>query len=341
MRTPETIALVSGPGTPVAALALAFEELPQAEVGWICDRRHRGGGRSAVSRARRTASLRDVLADEGVDAVVFASAELAGDGAALAALGAEKHVLIVGPLAGSSAEVEALVALAAARRRTLVASPPSLCRAGVVGLRRLVDRDALGELYHAHLIATARRPGPRADVLADLAPEAVALVLDVLADEPVEVAARTESYLGSGGADVLRAELRFATGVTAHLDVSALGGERAERLVVAGSEAAAVFATSPAARTLVLHPRDPVVEHEAAALALELAPDEEFRDLCAHFLAAARRPAAAAPGRDAAAVAAVLEALAASAHLGGAAEAVARSAAPPAITLVAAETTGT
>lgn len=339
MRTPQAVALVCAPDAPAAELALAFEELPQARVALLLDRRRRGEG-PGVAGTRRVASLREVLADEEVDAVVFASAALAADGAALAALGAEKHVLIVGPVEGSSAEVEELVSLAAARRRTLVASPPSLCRAGVVGLRRLVDRDALGELFYAHLTAAARRPGPRGDVLADMAPEAVALVLDVLADEPVEVAARTESYLGTGGADVLRAELRFATGVTAHLDLSALGGERAERLVVAGSEAAAVFATSASARTLVLHPRDPVVEHEAAALALELAPDRELRDLCAHFLTALRRPAAA-PGRDAAAVAAVLEAVAASARFGGTAEAVACSAPRPGISLVAAETTGT
>lgn len=327
MRTPETVAVVCGPGTPGAELAWVFEELPQAEVGWLCDPRPRNARHATDVGPRRTRRLRDVLADEGVDAVAFASTALAAGGAALAALAAEKHVLIVGPLAETSAEAEALVAAAAAGRRALVAAPASLCRAGVVALRRLVDRGALGDVFYAQAAIAARRPGRRGDVVADFASEAVALVLDVVADEPVEVVARAESYLGTGGADVLRAELRFATGVTAYVDLSALAGEARERIAVAGSAAAAVLTLSASERSLVLHPRETGLEDETAALALELAPDEELRDLCAHFLAAVRRPPAQAPGRDAAAVVAVVEAIAGSAQAGGAAEPVAARAA--------------
>jgi predicted dehydrogenase len=327
VRTPETVAIVAGPGTPGPELTWAFEELPQAEVRWLCDPRPRNARHGGDGGRRRTRRLADVLADEDVDAVAFASTELAAKGAALSALAAEKHVLVVGPLAETATEAEALVAAAAASRRALVAAPPSLCRAGVMGLRRLVDRGALGEVFYAHVVSAARRHGPRGDVLGDLGPEAVALVLDIVADEPVEVVARAESYLGTGGADVLRAELRFATGVAAYIDLSALAGEARERVAVAGSEAAAVLTLSPRDRSLVLHPRETALE-EQASLVLELGEDEELRHLCAHFLAVVRGPAPRAAGRDGCAVVAVVEALGVSALAGGAAEPVAARAKP-------------
>ena len=183
-------------------------------------RRRRCAGSATTRRARRasataraTAWTRDfdeLLQDEDLDAIAFASAELAGRGRALTALECEKHVFVDGLLDSTSAEADKLVAAAARGNRRLLAQAPALLRPEVLRLHRLIDRGALGEIFYVHARRYALRPDLELDLLRDLGLELVALTLDLLGDEPVEAEAYGESYLGRQrpGRDLLQAPLR-------------------------------------------------------------------------------------------------------------------------------------
>jgi hypothetical protein len=89
MRTPVTVGVVCGVNGLGDALARAFDALPQATLRWICDDAIRS---SSIGYGPATAWTRDfdeLLQDEDLDAIAFASADLAGRSRALMALECE------------------------------------------------------------------------------------------------------------------------------------------------------------------------------------------------------------------------------------------------------------
>lgn len=315
MRTPVTVGVVCGLSGAGARLARAFDELPQATLRWVCDD---GPRQASVGYGPATAWTTDfgsLLGDEDLDAIVFASTELAAGGRALAALAADKHVLVDGPLARGSAESDELVAAAARRKRQLMAHSPALLRPGVTRLHRLIERGALGELYYVHAYCYDLRRDEPVDLLRELGAETITVVLDLLHDEPVEAFASGESYLGRDRPDVLHARLGFATGIDVHLHLSCLEGERAERIVVVGSEATAILDAGDPEHELTLRVNGPaggdfgeLSVEQGGAIVFRL-PPADCRAGCAHFLSAVRSRSEIRHGREASAALAVVEAL--------------------------------
>ncbi|MCP9487775.1 MAG: Gfo/Idh/MocA family oxidoreductase [Gaiellaceae bacterium MAG52_C11] len=296
MRTPVAVGVV-GATQRATALTRAFAELPQAELRWICDDLPRLSKGEPGTGTSWTTRLDDLLLDEELDAVVFASTELAGGGRALAALAADKHVLVEGPLAFTSAESDELVAVAERRSRRLMTHSPALLRPGVLRLHRLIDRGVLGEIFYVHATRSARREGDGPDVLWDLGIEAVALVLDLLGDQPVDAVARGESYLGLDRPDVVFASLGFATGIKVYLQLSRLDGETSERLSIVGSAATSVLDVSESRQGLSLYLEgqpldlfDELALDAGGHIRFSLPADDSTRLGCSRFLTSVRSP---------------------------------------------------
>jgi predicted dehydrogenase len=330
MRTPVSVAVVCGANGLGDALARAFDALPQATLRWICDDFMRA---SSIGYGPATAWTRDfdeLLQDEDLDAVAFASAELAGRGRALAALECEKHVFVDGLLDSSSSEADKLVAAAALGNRRLLAQAPVLLRPEVLRLHRLIDRGALGEIFYVHARRYALRPDLELDLLRDLGLELVALTLDLLGDEPVEAEAYGESYLGRPRPDVIFSKLRFATGIGVYLHLSCLEGESAERISVVGSKATAVLDAADPERALSVYVNgstpsmfDELPVEPGDKVAFRQATGDGLRLACSRFLTAVRSSGDTSFGREASAALAVIEALELSCRNRGAAEPVA------------------
>ncbi len=315
MRTPVTVAVV-GASAATHDLTQALVALPQASVRWICD----------VSSASTkvpflaaepiwTLNLRDVLEDEELDAVVFTARDAAGAGLVKSALEAGKHVLIEGPLCISSLAADELVDIATRYDRRLWVHTPCLGRPAVRRLHSLVEQGALGEIYYLHGLNYSAGSDNDVDLIWGLGAESVALVLDLLGDQPIEVTAKAESYLGRRP-DVVFAELSFATGITAHLHLSRLERAAAEQLSVVGSDLTAVLERSDAGDELSIRVSGvstqrfgELVLEQGSSIRLHIPPDTSLRDTCMRFLMRVRSPGDVPPARGAAAVVAVVEAL--------------------------------
>jgi predicted dehydrogenase len=263
-----------------------------------------------------TTDFDELLQDEDLDTIVFASSELAGGGRALAALSADKHVFVDGQLAESSAKADELVAAASKRNRRLMAHSPALLRPSVLRLHRLIDRGVLGEIFYVHARRFALRPEQNIDVLWDLGAETIALVLDLLGDEPVEAYASGESYLGREGPDVIFAKLGFATGIGVYVHLSCLEGQTADHISIVGSEATAVLDTKAPEHELSIHVNGPTtVEFDDLAvergdtIGFRLPSDDSLRVACGRFLTAIRSQSEVSYAREASAALAVVEAL--------------------------------
>jgi len=292
MRKPLTVAVI-GSADRAKPLAQAFEELPQADLRWIWDQQSLLCRRSVEERVVRTASWVELLEDEQLDAIAFAGADAVSPERVRGALGAGKHVYVEPLLTESAAEARELFRMAERNDRRLWALSPALFGAGAHRLRALLRNGTLGEIFYLHgrrFVATSM---DQRELLWSVGSETVAVALDLLRDEPIEMSARATSYLEQGTVDLLFAELRFATGIVVHMHLSRLDGEESESLSVVGSEFTAVLEGASRLRLQASgaagRRNDELVE-PGSTVHLRLPPAEVTREACADFLMSIRSP---------------------------------------------------
>jgi predicted dehydrogenase len=325
MRTPVALGLVGG--HPLAEeIALAFEQLPRADVRWLCGE-WRATGISRRIRVRPTERFDELLDDEVLDAVVVASP--VGDRYRFAALAleADKHVYVAGAPARQSDQANGLAKQAQDRGRHFLAGDPVLWDPALEELESLLRSGALGEILylHAELHSCGRAPNED-DLLWGPGAQAVALILHLLGDEPVSVDARGERFLDPTTFDVLRCSLSFATGITAHVALSALDACPASRLAVVTSEATAVFDSSAGAPfRLVVYRKardgslaDGTLFSPGEVVSPQVGREDPVRRSCEAFLSTTRSPSVpAGAGREASILVETLEGIQRSLARGG------------------------
>src|SRR5690349_3992366 len=254
MRAPVNVGIVGSAGA--SDLAQVLGDLPHVRLRWFCG--HGAGARESLMRAAwqspalmTTTELSSLLEDEEVDAVVFDTDPFTRGNGPAEALGADKHVFVRGPLATTTAAADQLVALAEAHDRRLRAYHAAPFGPGARRLRSLIDTGALGDLFYLRAVR-AGVAGPGTHVLWNWGAEVVALVLELLGDQPVEVSARGESHVHADVLETVVADLRFATGISAQLHLSGVDRAPVSRVTVVGSDLTAVFDLGER-RELALH----------------------------------------------------------------------------------------
>jgi predicted dehydrogenase len=301
------------------ALAEQLDSLPQTELRWLCDPSPELRLRAKIRYrdAEVTASVDDLLQDEGVDAVVLAAPPATHSPLVRDALAADKHVLLTPPLALDGEEADDLVHRAELDDRCLMVAEPTLFDPAVRKLKELVDEGRLGEISYVYAAGIGAAETAAADGLWRLVGGGICLLLHVVGDQPIEVAGRAESYLEAYGPDIVFCFLRFATGIGAHVQV-ARRDVGARRLTVIGSDRVAVVEDGPG-HVLTLYEkseRAPASATSTAAFRVgdvvkpELPLEDPLRAECEHFVAAVRaRARPITSGREAAAAVHVLSAL--------------------------------
>lgn len=311
------------------ALARAFRELPHAELVRVSHLGDAPGRLPAVlSGVERVPDWRELVADAEIDAVGVAAAAADTPALVRAALEAGKHVIVEPPLATSGEEAEDLLAEAERRRRCLLVGHAILFEPVIRKLKELIDVGRLGTIRYVH--SSHQSLGPiRTDesVVWAHGHRAIAPLVYLLDDEPVEVAARGGCHVEPEVEDVVTGTLRFGNGVDAHIHLSRLDPQGVHRLTIVGSKKTAVVDEAARDRRLTLHadvvqPSGSQGAHrrvrrgDVVSPRIPSAKPEQLE--CDHFLAAIRagRHAATRPGRPAAVVR-VLEALQRSVERGG------------------------
>jgi predicted dehydrogenase len=225
-------------------IARNLDALPEVDLAWCCDPSDANRERMApvFPRARLTAQLDDVLADESVDAVALATPVPTHAGLALRVLEAGRHCFVEKPMAQSTADAEAIVAAAADAGRTLMVGHLLEYHPGVVKLKELIDGGDLGRVLYIY--GNRVNLGKlRADenALWSLGAHDVSVLLRLAGEEPYEVEARGESYMREGVEDVVFCFLRFPSGLAAHLHLSWLDPHKERRFTVVGEHRMATF----------------------------------------------------------------------------------------------------
>jgi predicted dehydrogenase len=222
-----------------------FSSLPGCRVKWVAEPgdKRRAYVQENYPDSAVTADWHEPLADPEVDAVVVATPASTHFELARAFLAAGKHVFVEKPLAMTTTEADALVALAAAGDRVLMVGHTFLYNAAVRHIKGLLDSGDLGQVYYVYS-QRLNLGQVRSDVNAwwNLAPHDVSILLYLMDGAlPATVQATGMDYIQPGIEDVVFATLTWPNRVCAHIQVSWLDPGKVRRLTLVGSRKMVVY----------------------------------------------------------------------------------------------------
>jgi predicted dehydrogenase len=322
-------------------LVRTAQQTPGMRLHYLCDldvdRANKVlGGYSTV---RTTASLADVLADPAVDAVAIATPAATHRAVATAALNAGKHVLVEKPLAATLTEGREVVTLAEQVGRVLMLDHTYCYTPAVEHLRELVRGGGIGTVQYLDSVRiNLGLVQSDVDVLWDLAPHDLSILLSVLPDDvtPVEVAAHGADPIGAGKACVAHLSVRLSNGAIAHVHVNWLSPTKIRTMVIGGSTRTVVWDDLNPSQRLSIYDRgvdradandlgadaraQTIISYRTGDMVAPALPEREaLRGVMAEFAAAIREDRAPrTDGWSGLRVLAMLEAASASLREGGA-----------------------
>ena len=221
-----------------------FHGLPNARVVTVSDLRP---GRLEFIRENypdieTVDDHRVIIDDPRIDAVVVVTPVTTHREIAEQALRAGKHVFVEKPMAHTAADAWALVELAEKMGKVLAVGHIFQFAPGV---RRIAHDLAAGRLGNVfHITATRINLGPpktTVDVVWDLAPHDLSIVLHLLEEMPDSIVATGSSYQWEGFIDNAHINLGFPSGATAHIHVSWLSSNKTRLVQVFGENGTIVY----------------------------------------------------------------------------------------------------
>ncbi len=243
VEAPLTVAVV-GLGYWGPNLLRIIDELPDVELRWLCDidvarlehfqARHRG--------ARTTTRYEDVLADDGLDAVLIATPVFSHHELATACLRAGKHTFVEKPLAPSLELADGLIELAREQGRVLMVGHTFLYSPAVRAVKAMLDHGNLGDVYFISSSRVNLGLHQRdVSVVWDLGPHDFSILAYWLGETPSGVVGVGRDSIVRGITDVAFLTLTFPSGVLANVQLSWLAPSKLRRTVVVGSEKMLVY----------------------------------------------------------------------------------------------------
>ena len=199
---------------------------------------------------------KEIFEDASIDGVVIAAPAVAHYNLAMAALNAGKHVFVEKPLSLNQNDGEKLVCLAAERKKTLFVGHILQYHPAVVRLKEIIKSGKIGRLQYIYSrrlsFGKIRR---EENILWSFAPHDISIILSLAGEEPSYVDSIGSNFLHAQIADVTMTNLKFPSGISAHIFVSWLNPYKEQKLVIVGSQGMLVFDdTEPIETKLVLYP---------------------------------------------------------------------------------------
>src|SRR5919108_889945 len=221
-----------------------LNELPIASPQIVCDLRE-----DALSRIERrypairtTTDVDAVLTDDSIEAVALVTPVGTHAELATAALEAGKHVFVEKPLAGSSAEADALIRLADETELVLMPGHTFLYSPPVTLIKDLIESGELGDIY---FISSSRVNlgihQSDVSIIWDLGPHDFSILLYWLETLPDRVSAVSRSCILPGIADVAFVTLEYPPGTVAPVEMSWLAASKLRRKTIFGAQRMVVY----------------------------------------------------------------------------------------------------
>ncbi|NJO84074.1 MAG: Gfo/Idh/MocA family oxidoreductase [Blastochloris sp.] len=188
-----------------------------------------------------TQNYRDLF-EMGLDAVVVATPPASHYELAHECLQHGLHVLVEKPLTLDSKHAEDLTALAEEKKLTLMVGHTFEYNSAVETLKELIDSGELGDIYYVNAVRVNLGLFNRSlNVLWDLAPHDISIMLYLLGHQNVVVSAQGNDSVFPGVHDIAYLNMKFPDGMLAHAHVSWLDPCKIRRITVVGSKKMVVY----------------------------------------------------------------------------------------------------
>jgi predicted dehydrogenase len=216
-----------------------FSQIPDCHVTACCDLDDKKLARMKTLYPAITATrnFEEIVADSSIDAVAIATPVRAHAALAKACLERDKHVLLEKPMATSSKECLELIRLAEARRRILMVGHTFEYAAAVNKAKQIIDSGELGEIYYISCVrVNLGLFQPDINVIWDLAPHDIAIILYLLRALPVTVNSQGKAHFKQKIEDVATITLNFPNGTIAFIHNSWLDPDKIRKITIVGSK---------------------------------------------------------------------------------------------------------
>jgi len=216
-----------------------FMEAPGSTVVTVCDLRveRLGTLKARYPTIKTINNSCELLADPEIDAVVIATPVSSHFELGMAALKADKHVLIEKPLAANSEQALQLIREAESRNRILMVDHTFVCTAAVRKIRELITQNALGEIYYYDAVRINLGLFQHdVNVIWDLAIHDLSIMDYVLPTKATAVSATGISHIPGQPENVAYITLFFANPQIAHVHVNWLTPVKVRHTLIGGSE---------------------------------------------------------------------------------------------------------
>ena len=220
-----------------------FQSIPGSDLHMVADLRqdrldHVRGLYPSVAVTREFSRL---LASP-VEAIALATPAPTHYHMAREALLHDKHVLVEKPLTLSSETAQELIELARERERILMVGHTFEYNPAVEYLKAFIDKGGLGQVFYVNSARVNLGIFQKdINVIWDLAPHDVSILLYVLGRKPIEVSAHGSAYVQPDVEDVAYLTLRFPEGIMADIRLSWLDPCKIRRTTVVGSRKMIVY----------------------------------------------------------------------------------------------------
>jgi len=183
-------------------------------------------------------NLTALLDHDGLDAVAIATPAGTHHPIVLAALRADKHVLVEKPLADTLEHGAEMVQEAASRKLTLMADHTYCYTPAVLKIRELIAEGALGDILFIDSVRiNLGLVQPDVDVFWDLAPHDLSIIDFILPGglRPQAVSAHGADPLGAGKACIGYLTIPLPKGAIVHVHVNWLSPTKIRQVVIGGT----------------------------------------------------------------------------------------------------------
>ena len=249
---------------------------------------------ASYPEATVTDDMESIFSDSTIQAIVIAAPAALHFEMTRKALLADKHVFVEKPLALTYGDGRKLVELAREKQKTLFVGHILNYHAAVVRLKEMIKDGKIGRLQYIYSrrlsLGKIRR---EENILWSFAPHDISIILSLTGEEPCYVDSVGHNFLHARIADVTMTNLKFPSGIGAHIFVSWLNPFKEQRLVAIGANGMMVFDdTQPVEKKLTHHPHQinwkngmPVPE-KAEGIPVDLSDiwEEPLRVECRAFL---------------------------------------------------------
>ena len=185
---------------------------------------------------------KEIFDDKSIDAVVIATPAATHYALAREALSAGKHVFVEKPLSLTYADGQRLVDFAHEKGTMLFVGHILHYHPAVIKLKEMIRAGKIGRLQYIYsrrlCFGKIRR---EENILWSFAPHDISLILSIAGEDPHYIDSVGNNFLHAQIPDVTMTNLKFPSGIGAHIFVSWLNPFKEQRLVIVGSQGMLVF----------------------------------------------------------------------------------------------------